>query len=134
MSIIIKAKKQMTEINNNNDFYEFVIQIKSKIRNSQVSALRAVNKELIELYCEIGKSIVQKQEEQGWDISIVEMLAHKLRLEFPSASGFSIANLWRMRNFYLTYIDNVKLTQLVREIGWSHNLLIIERCKDNLER
>jgi predicted nuclease of restriction endonuclease-like (RecB) superfamily len=62
------------------------------------------------------------------------MLAHELQLEFSGTSGFSLANLWRMRNFYLTYTDNQKLAPLVREIGWSHNLLIIERCKDNLER
>ena len=124
----------MNEIVNNSEYKEFISYIKDKVRNSQTTALRAVNKELIELYWDIGLSIVQKQEEQGWGKSVVEILAHKLLLEFPGTSGFSVANLWRMRNFYLAYQENEKLAQLVREIGWSHNLLIIERCKNNLER
>ena len=124
----------MSEIINNNEYKEFIAFIKEKVRNSQTIALRAVNKELIELYEEIGRSIVKKQEEQGWGKSVVEILAHELELEFPGTRGFSLANLWRMRNLYLTYEGNEKLVQLVREIGWSHNLLIIERCKNNLER
>lgn len=124
----------MSEIVNNSEYKEFISYIKDKVRSSQTTALRAVNKELIDLYWDIGLSIVKKQEEQGWGKSVVEILAHELLLEFPGTSGFSVANLWRMRNFYLAYQENEKLAQLVREIGWSHNLLIIERCKNNLER
>jgi predicted nuclease of restriction endonuclease-like (RecB) superfamily len=124
----------MSEIINNTEYKEFISYIKEKIRSSQTMALRAVNKELIELYWEIGHSIVKKQEEQKWGKSVVEILAHELQLEFPGSKGFSERNLWRMRVLYLTYNDNSKLTQLVTEIGWSHNLLVIERCNNNLER
>lgn len=63
---------------------------------------------------------------------MVETLAEDLQAEFPGVGGFSAANLWRM--FYDTYADNEKLAPMVREIGWSHNLLIMEKCKDDLER
>ena len=57
-----------------------------------------------------------------------------LREEFPRLNGFSAANLWRMKNFYEAYGTNEKLAQLVREIGWSHNITILERCRDDQER
>ena len=78
--------------------------------------------------------IVEKQQGETWGKTIVGSLAEDLRLEFPSANGFSAANLWRMRNFYEAYGQNEKLAQLVREIGWSHNTTILEKCKDPLER
>ena len=65
---------------------------------------------------------------------MVEILAQELQLEFPRVKGFSAANLWRMRNFYSNYCENEKLAPLVREISWSKNIIIMERCKDDLER
>ena len=78
--------------------------------------------------------IVEKQQGETWGKTIVGSLAEDLRLEFPSANGFSAANLWRMRNFYEAYGQNEKLAQLVREVGWSNNITILEKCKDPLER
>jgi len=122
-------------ISNDTAYYkEFFAEIKAKVRNAQLSALRTVNKELINLYWEIGQSIIVKQEEQGWGKAVVEMLASELQLEFEGVQGFSSSNLWRMKNFYLSYKDNEKLAQLVREISWSHNIVIMERCKDDFER
>jgi predicted nuclease of restriction endonuclease-like (RecB) superfamily len=65
---------------------------------------------------------------------IVDSLAGDLRKEFPGANGFSAANLWRMKNFYEAYGGDEKLAQLVREIGWSHNISILEKCKSEQER
>jgi predicted nuclease of restriction endonuclease-like (RecB) superfamily len=53
--------------------------------------------------------------------------------DFPSSQGFSSRNLWNMRNFYLAYKDNEKLQLLAAEIAWTHNVIIITKCKDNLE-
>jgi predicted nuclease of restriction endonuclease-like (RecB) superfamily len=61
-------------------------------------------------------------------------LASDLQCEFPGISGFSASNLWRVKSFYETYRDCEKLAPLVREIAWSHNLIILERCSDPLER
>jgi hypothetical protein len=57
-----------------------------------------------------------------------------LRAEFPGVSGFSASNLWRMKAFYEAYAGSAKLAPLVREIAWSHNLIVLERCTDPLER
>jgi predicted nuclease of restriction endonuclease-like (RecB) superfamily len=70
----------------------------------------------------------------GWGKAIVEQLAQDIRAEFPGIAGFSARNVWRMRDFYLSYRDSPKLTPMVAEIGWTHNLVILEKCKDELER
>jgi predicted nuclease of restriction endonuclease-like (RecB) superfamily len=60
--------------------------------------------------------------------------ARDLQVEFPGRNGFSAQNLWGMRQFYNEYRDKPKLQPLVREISWAKNLLIMARCKDDLER
>jgi predicted nuclease of restriction endonuclease-like (RecB) superfamily len=116
------------------DYQDFVKEIKEKIYQAQLKAMQAVNRELLVLYNEIGKSIVEKQEYLGWGKSIVENLAKDLQNEFPGMQGFSARNLWLMRSFYLEYKDNKKLQPLVAEISWSHNVILMEKCKDLLER
>ena len=109
--------------------------IKQRISDAQYAALRAVNKELIGLYWDIGRLIVgERQASESWGKSVVERLAQDLQAEFPGISGFSASNLWRMRLFHEAYTANQKLAPLVREIGWSHNLVIMEKCKQDLER
>ncbi len=113
------------------DYQHFLIEIKQRIREAQYSALKAVNKELIGLYWDIGRKIVEKQ---AWGKSIVETLAKDLQKEYPGIKGFSPQNLWYMRQFYANYKDNQKLQPLVGEISWAKNLIVMSRCKDDLER
>lgn len=124
----------MKKIISSKEYKQFFIEIKNKIYQSQYQALKAVNKELINLYNDIGKSIVEKQENLKWGKSVVESLAKDLQKEFPGIKGFSLSNLWNMRKFYLEYFKNEKLQILSGEISWSHNITIIEKCKDDLER
>jgi predicted nuclease of restriction endonuclease-like (RecB) superfamily len=121
-------------LTNNVGFSDFVIEIKQKILLVQYEALKAVNKELITLYWEIGKSIVEKQESLGWGKSVVKNLADELQKEFVGMKGFSERNLWNMKNFYMEYKEKAKLQTLSAEIGWSHNVVIFQKCKDDLER
>ncbi|MCC5645955.1 PDDEXK nuclease domain-containing protein [Nostoc sp. CHAB 5824] len=116
------------------DYRHLLMEIKQRIRSAQYEALKAVNREMINLYWDIGQIIVTQQQGASWGKSVVEQLAKDLQTEFPGISGFSAANLWRMRLFYESYVNNEKLAPLVREIGWSHNLVIVEKCKDDLER
>ena len=78
--------------------------------------------------------IVERQDVEGWGKAVVEQLAADLRTEFPGVGGFSASNLWRMKAFFEAYAGLEKLAPLVREIGWSHNLAILEHCKDPPER
>ena len=115
-------------------YMAFVKEIKEKIHRAQYQAMKAVNLELINLNWEIGQSIVAKQDQFGWGKAVVESLSKDLQREFPGMQGFSSQNLWRMRKFYLTYSSNEKLAPMVREISWSHNIIVMEKCKDDLER
>ncbi len=115
-------------------YHHLLVEIKQRIQSAQYEALRAVNKELINLYWGIGQLIVSRQAGATWGKSIVQNLARDLQLEFPGMSGFSTTNLWRIKLFYETYVHHEKLAPLVREIGWTHNLVIMEKCKDDLER
>jgi predicted nuclease of restriction endonuclease-like (RecB) superfamily len=117
-----------------NNYQGLLVEVKERIRSAQYAALKAVNQELIALYWDIGQLIVDRQNTAGWGKSVVEQLAKDIQKEFPGISGFSTANLWRMRSFYLGYVDNPNLAPMVREIGWTHNLAILEKCKDDLER
>jgi len=116
------------------DYPGLLTEIKERIRSAQYEALKAVNKELVGLYWDIGRMIVERQDVEGWGKAVVEQLAADLRTEFPGVGGFSASNLWRMKAFFEAYTGLEKLAPLVREIGWSHNLAILERCKDPLER
>jgi predicted nuclease of restriction endonuclease-like (RecB) superfamily len=116
------------------DYARVLADIKERIRSAQSSALKAVNKELVRLYWDIGRNIVQRQESAGWGKAVVEQLARDLQAEFPGIRGFSIQNLWYMRQFYQEYYSSEKLQPLVGEISWAKNLVIMSRCKDSLER
>lgn len=124
----------MSNISTKTQYSDFVISIKQRILRSQYEALKAVNKELIALYWDIGKSIVEKQNEFGWGKSVVKNLAEDLQQEFVGIKGFSVQNLWNMRLFYLEYNEDQKLQPLVREISWTKNIVILQKCKDNLEK
>ncbi len=116
------------------DYATLLAEVKERIRAAQYEALRAVNKELIALYWDIGRMIVARQQGETWGKAVVEKLAADLRAEFSGISGFSAPNLWRMKQFYEAYAGNEKLSPLVREIGWTHNVIILMNCKDDLQR
>ncbi len=121
--------------------------IKSRIRTAQIKAALSVNRELIELYWDIGKLITARQKKEGWGKSVVERLSADLRNEFPQISGFSSRNIWRMRSLYLAWTEEIrKLTQAVAvldgenlplpvaEIPWGHNILLLEKLESPSKR
>lgn len=116
------------------DYLQFLKEIKEKIISARVTAYRKLNRELIGLYWDIGKTIVERQEKYKWGSAVVEKLASDLAIEFSGSAGFSSQNLWRMRLLYLGYKDNPKLAQLVREIPWGQNIVIMQKIKDIKER
>ncbi len=116
------------------EYIKLLTDLKSKIRQAQYKAYRAVNTELISLYWDIGESIVAKQEELGWGQKIIQKLSEDLQKEFPKNSGFSERNLKYMRQFYLEYQDSPKMQPLVAQIPWSHNLIILDKTKNDYEK
>lgn len=116
------------------DYGLLLADIKERIRSAQYEALRAVNKELVALYWDIGRLIVEKQSEKPWGKSVVQNLATDLQAEFPGIAGFSAQNLWYMRQLYLEYHTEERLQPLVGEISWAKHLVVLAKCKDLLER
>lgn len=104
------------------------------IQKSRINAIKAVNKELINLYWNIGEYISIKIEQSEWGQGVVSELSNFIQNNHPELKGFSDKNLWRMKQFYETYKDFPKLSTLLREISWSNNILIFSRCKTLEER
>ena len=119
----------MNQLSEHNDYISFLESIRSQIQSGRIQAAKTVNRELISLYWKIGKEIVEKQEKLGWGKSVVEQLSKDIRKEFDGIRGYSARNLWDMKRFYEQYRDSPKLQQLVAEIPWGHNLLIINKIK-----
>jgi len=114
---------------------EFIAEIKSQIKTAQYSALQKVNTEQVNLYWSIGKTILERQKQFGWGKRIVEILSTELQKEFVGVAGFSARNLWYMRNLYEQYSQSKLILQpMVAEIPWTHNIIIIEKCKSEHER
>jgi predicted nuclease of restriction endonuclease-like (RecB) superfamily len=104
------------------------------IKQSRTNAFKAVNAEMINLYWNIGEYISKKIDRAEWGDSVVTELAKHIQQNEPEIKGFSDKNIWRMKQFYEAYKDIPKLSALVREISWSHNLAIFSRCKTAEER
>ncbi len=116
------------------EYADILEALKERVRSAQYAALKAVNTELVGMYWDIGRTLVERQTDTSWGKSVVQQLAADLQQAFPGVGGFSASNLWRMKAFFESYHGLEKLAPLVREIGWSHNLVILERCSDALQR
>ncbi len=133
--------------------------LKARVRAAQLRAAVSVNRELILLYWDIGKVIVEAQKTKGYGKQVVERLAEDLQNEFPGMAGFSPQNVWYMRSFYLAWTRELQklqqpvgestskilpqlvgelagsnLPQPVAEIPWGHNLVLLAKLKTPLLR
>lgn len=105
--------------------------LKTRIQAARTRAALAVNQELITLYWDMGKMIVERQQRHGWGDAIIDRLSQDLRRAFPDNKGFSRRNVYRMRMLYLAYKKSrTFVPQLVAQIPWGHNILILEKVKD----
>ncbi len=116
------------------DYRDLLAAVKERVRTAQYAALKAVNTELVGLYWDIGRMIVERQQDAAHGTAIAEQLAKDLQAEFPGIAGFSRRNVFYMREFYLLYRENERVQPLVAQIGWTHNMVIFQRCKNPLQR
>lgn len=121
------------------DYAQTLADIKNRIQNAQVKATMSANRELIELYWEIGEIINEKQEKNGWGSSTIEKLAKDVQNLFPGMRGFSRANLFYMKAFYHAYEKVQKPSGQLEDlpifnIPWWHNVILLTKLKDNAER
>ncbi len=116
------------------DYAEFLQSLKERISKAQVKAVLAVNRELVLLYWQIGREILERQKAQGWGAKVIEQLSKDLRVAFPEMKGFSRANLLYMRAFAENYPDEEFVQQVVGQIPWGHNVRILDKAKTPEER
>ncbi len=148
----------MSKLLKNSDYKNWFVDLKQKIQQSQIKAALAVNSQLILLYWDLGKQIVEKQENAKWGSGFIDQLSKDLKKEFPDMNGFSRSNLFAMKKFYLFYKQKDTIVQqlvgqlesefvqqavgqmeinentaICLQIPWSHNLLIIEKLDNKKE-
>jgi predicted nuclease of restriction endonuclease-like (RecB) superfamily len=107
-----------------NNYIEWITTLKDKIRSAQIKAALSVNEQMIMLYWEIGKSIVEKQQEHNWGSKIIENMAKDLKRELPETNGFSRTNLFAMRKFYLFYKETELVQQPAELMNEDENLIV----------
>ncbi|NOV31892.1 DUF1016 domain-containing protein [Methylomonas sp. ZR1] len=111
-------------------YTDWLTELKTRIHSAQQRAALSVNRELILLYWQIGRDILERQAQQGWGAKVIERLSHDLRTAFPDMKGFSRANLMYMRAFAEAWPDAEIVQQLVGRLPWGHNLVLLSKLKD----
>lgn len=124
---------------NDKEYKKFLVELKEKVKNSQLKAAIKVNYELLNLYWELGKKITEKQKEYSWGDSFISNLSNDLKKEFPDMKGFSVQNLKNIRYWYLFYAEYLiglqpvsqlkKAENKIKSIPWGHNQRIMYKCK-----
>lgn len=104
------------------------------IETARENVFRAVNRELINMYWDIGAYVSSRIAESGWGKSVVKDFSDFIQRHYVGIKGFSPQNIWRMKQFFETYNGNEKLSPLVREISWTNNVLIMMAAKTDEER
>jgi len=126
----------MTELTDTH-YQQWLGELKQTIKSSQQSATLAVNKSLLKLYWQLGKSILQQQKEQGWGAKVIQQVAKDLKQAFPHLKGFSRANLMYMRSFaeaWPNFADDSIVQQAVGQLPWGHNLVLLSKVKVTEQR
>jgi|APSaa5957512622_1039677.scaffolds.fasta_scaffold00223_11 predicted nuclease of restriction endonuclease-like (RecB) superfamily len=150
--LILNNKKYLMsiELSSNQDYKIWFKAIKEKVYKLQIKAALSVNSEMLEFYWNLGKDIIEKQSTKNWGDAVVEQLGKDLQSEFPEMKGFSRRNLFYMKKWYLFYNERFEkvqqsvaqkklpekvnsiefVQQVVAQIPWGHNILIITKIKD----
>jgi len=134
------------EITESKSFLNWTILISDKIKQAQTRASFKVNEEMLQLYWDIGNSIITQQKQEGWGSKIIDLLSFNLAVTFPNSTGFSLRNLKYMRAFAEAYpqypivqvplaLSNTEFVQVpLAQITWYHHISLIAKVKEQNER
>lgn len=111
-------------------YAELLAEVKERVRTARVRAALAVNRELIVLYWQIGRGILERQQTEGWGARVIDRLSEDLRQEFPEMKGFSPRSLKYMRALAEAWPDEAIVQQVVAQIPWGHNRILLDRVKE----
>ena len=115
-------------------YADWLTELKGRIHSAQQCATLAVNRELIQLYWQMGRDILTRHEEQGWGAKVIERLAHDLRNAFPDMKGFSPRNLKYMRAFAQAWPDAEFVQAVLAQLPWYHQIALLDKLKTTEER
>lgn len=112
------------------DYADWLAELKTRIHSAQQRAALAVNRELVQLYWQIGRDILARQAQQGWGAKVIERLAQDLRAAFPDMKGFSPRNLKYMRAFAEAWPDAEFVQAVLAQLPWYHHLALLDKLPD----
>lgn len=136
----------MSKLFTNEDYKTWLVDLKTRIKQSQIKAALAVNSQLIRLYWDLGSQIVEKQKTAKWGSGFIDQLSKDLQEEFPTMDGFSRSNLYSMRQFFLFYSNDDRIVHqlggqtedeiiepIILQIPWRHHVSILQKIKNQPE-
>lgn len=132
------------EIQNNIfDYGALLKQVKARVILAQKKAIYAANEEMLHMYWDIGKLLSESQIQIGWGNNALEQLSNDLKNDYPKVKGFSVRNCQFMIQFYneynqeltntkqpVSYLTDIKTMLPVKQLSWSHNIVLMQRIKD----
>lgn len=128
MKTSITKKPEPLSLDEN--YKNFLTEIKNRLKTAQIRAALAANSELIKFYWQLGSNLIEKQKTYKWGEHFLEQFSHDMRRAFPEMQGFSVRNLQRMRQFAQLYPDLAIAPQAVAQLPWGHIALLIHTIKD----
>lgn len=133
-----------TTLSNDKQYKEWLVEVKQKVQAAQIKAALKVNRELLDLYWDLGREICEKPQKANWGEALIEQLSKDLSATFPGVKGFSRRNMFYIRQWHLFYNRDLEIvpqgvallgkadfetvSSLVRQIPWGHNREIIVKC------
>ena len=115
-------------------YADWLAELKNRIHHAQQRAALAVNRELVRLYWQIGRDILERQAREGWGAKIIDRLAQDLRNAFPDMKGFSPRNLKYMRAFAQAWPDAEFVQDVLAQLPWYHQLALLDKLDDTQAR
>lgn len=111
------------------DYQSTLKDLKERIANERLRVTLSANAAMVLLYWDIGRTILERQAQQGWGAKIIDRLSEDLKEAFPEMSGFSPRNLKYMRRFAGEWPQREIVQDSLAQITWYHNLALLEKCK-----
>ncbi|MET9515296.1 PDDEXK nuclease domain-containing protein [Streptomyces sp. NPDC002994] len=113
-------------------FFELVAELKNLVRGAHVRAQLKVNTEMLQMYWDIGRTILERQRKERWGTKVIDRISAELRTEFPNQRGFSRANLHYMQQMARTWPEPI-VQQPVGQLPWGHIVTLMGKCKTRPE-
>jgi predicted nuclease of restriction endonuclease-like (RecB) superfamily len=115
------------------DYPRFLEQLKAQVSRARIRASRNVNTELLLLYWDLGRAILDRQQAQRWGTKVIDQLAQDLRTAFPDMRGLSRRNLFYMRSFAAAWADEI-VQQPVARLPWGHVTVLLDKLDSQPHR